>query len=297
MTADAWNHTPLARCRRRINFFHGVAGTYDLDAPDKLAGSPLTQCDRVAFINGERLERYVNAGVVRRGRAALVGFPKLDDLITGRWDATAVRRGLGLDPAIGTVLYAPTFSTANSLHVAGETLIDVLLATGRNVIVKLHDRSMTPSERYTAGVDWPARFSRFAAHERFALARTGDAGPLLAAADVLITDHSTVGFEFALLDRPIIVFDAPALKDAARIDTAKWNLLRSMADVVSSTAGLGDAVDGAFAEPERQRAARRLARDLFAHPGTATERALGVVYELLEMPQSPYEVLHRHRHA
>ena len=45
-----------------------------------------------------------------------------------------------------------------------------------------------------------------------------DITPLLAAADLLVTDHSTVGFEFALLDRPLIVFDAPDLRAAARID-------------------------------------------------------------------------------
>jgi CDP-glycerol glycerophosphotransferase (TagB/SpsB family) len=297
MTGDAWNHTPLARCRRRINFFHGVAGKYDLDSPGKVAGSPLSQCDRVAFINSERLERYVAAGVVSRDRAALVGFPKLDDLLNGRWDAAAVRRSLTLHPALETVLYAPTFSTANSLHLAGESIVEALLATGRNVIVKLHDRSMVASDRYTAGIDWPARLQRFAENPRFALARVPDAGPLLAAADVLVTDHSTVGFEFALLDRPLVVFDAPALKDAARIDGDKWNLLRSMADVVASAETLATAVSGAFAEPARRQSSRAAARDLFAHPGTATRRALDVVYELLDLPQDSYEILRRHRHA
>jgi CDP-glycerol glycerophosphotransferase (TagB/SpsB family) len=297
MTADAWNHTPLARCRCRINFFHGVAGKYDLDEPQKLAGSPLTHCDRVGFINRERLERYVGAGAVSADRAVLIGFPKLDDLVNGRWRPADVRAGLGLDPHLGTVLYAPTFSVANSLHAGGEPLIDALLSTGLNVVVKLHDRSMVPSERYTGGVDWPARLDRFAGNPRFALARAGDAVPFLAAADVLVTDHSTVGFEFALLDRPIVVFDAPELRQAARIAADKWALLRSMATVVSSPAELGKAVLDAFADPARLRLARRQARDLFAYPGHATDRALDVVYELLDLPQDTYEVLRRHRHA
>ena len=38
LSADPWNAAVLSRCWRRINFFHGVAGKYDLDQP---AGLPL----------------------------------------------------------------------------------------------------------------------------------------------------------------------------------------------------------------------------------------------------------------
>jgi CDP-glycerol glycerophosphotransferase (TagB/SpsB family) len=100
---------------------------------------------------------------------------------------------------------------------------------------------------------------------------------------VLVTDHSTVGFEFALLDRPIIVYDTPALKDAARIADDKWMFLRSMADVVNSPAALTRAVAAAFENAGRLRDARQRARALFAYPGRATERAMDIVYELLEL--------------
>jgi hypothetical protein len=287
ITADAWNHAPLHRCRRRLNFFHGVAGKYDLDDPGKLAGATLHRFDRIAFINADRLQRYVQSGVIRQDQATLVGFPKTDALLNGAWPAADVRLSLGLSPSLETVLYAPTFSPASSLHLAGEAIVETLLASGRNVIVKLHDRSARPHEKYTEGIDWPARLRRFEEQGRFALARGADSGPYLAAADLLVTDHSTVGFEFALLDRPIVVYDAPALKEAARIDSEKWALLRSMADVVSSPAALRTAVDAALASPARLRDARRPAQALFAHAGEATARALDVVYELLELPMRP----------
>lgn len=291
ITADAWNHTPLHRCRRRINFFHGVAGKYDLDDPAKLLGAGLHRLDRMAFINADRLERYVAAGVITRSQAVLVGFPKADDLVNGAWPAATVRESLGLQPGLETILYAPTFSTASSLHLAGEQIITALLETGRNVIVKLHDRSAVPHEKHTGGIDWPARLAIFGGHPRYALARGAEAGPYLSAADLLVTDHSTVGFEFALLDRPLVVYDAPALKAAARIDDGKWRLLRSMADVVDSPATLRDAVDRALADPERHRRDREQARTLFAHAGSATSRALAVVYELLDVPMSATHAL------
>jgi CDP-glycerol glycerophosphotransferase (TagB/SpsB family) len=288
MTADLWSQTPLRRCRRRINFFHGVAGKYDLDRPGKLSGAGLHRFDRLAFINRERMVRYLESGLIRPGQAVLVGYPKGDRLVNGTWDAAAVRASLGLPADNPTVLYAPTFSTANSLHLAGEAIVSTLLDSGRSVIVKLHDRSMVPHPKYTGGIDWPARLSRFDRHPRFALARGADAGPVLAAADLLVTDHSTVGFEFALLDRPVVVFDAPRLRDAARIDDDKWAMLRSMADIAATPGDLAAAVERALAEPGRHHDARRQAHDLFAYAGSATGRALEVVYEMLELEPRPH---------
>jgi hypothetical protein len=283
IAADAWNHAPLARCRRRIMFFHGVAGKYDLDDPRRLEAAGLHRIDRIAFINEDRMQRYLGHGTVRPEQAVLVGYPKGDDLLNGAWPPAQVRSELGLDPSIATILYAPTFSTASSLHLAGHEIVVALLGTGCNVIVKLHDRSMVPHPKHTGGIDWPGRLAAFEGHPRFVLARAADAGPFLSAADVLVTDHSTVGFEFALLDRPLIVFHAPGLAPAARVAQDKWDLLRSMADIVVTPADLPGAVQRALATPGRRRAERAGARALFAHAGGATERALAAVYDLLEI--------------
>jgi len=283
--ADPWDALDLRRCWRRANFFHGVAGKLDLDDPRTLARHiDFGIYDRLLFVNEERLRLYVEAGVVPRERAALVGFPKTDDLVNGQWSAAEVRRQLGLDPSLRTVLYAPTFSPASSLHLAGEAIVDTLRASGRNVIVKLHDRSLVPHPKHTAGIDWRARLARFNGLPRYAFAEGAHAGPYLAAADALITDHSTIGFEFALLDRPIVVFDAPDLLRHARINPDKWRLLRGMADLARDVAELPAVLDRALALPERHAAARqRVSRSLFAFRGRATERALQVVYELLEL--------------
>jgi hypothetical protein len=281
INADPWNAAVLRRCRRRINVFHGVAGKYDLDSPGKLPVD-FSLYDRMLFANEDRRRRYIEAGVVSAERAVLTGFPRMDSLVRGEWRRDEVRAGFGL-PDRPTVLYAPTFSPASSLQQAGESIVEALLGAGVNVIAKLHDRSMVAHPKYTDGVDWPARMERFARRPGFLLARDADVAPCFAAADVLVTDHSTVGFEFALLDRPVVVFDAPQLKEAARIDPGKWDLLRSMADVVATPAALVEAVRDALAHPERLREARRQAHTLFAHAGSATERALDAVYRELDL--------------
>lgn len=285
MNADPWDPAPLWRCRRRINFFHGVAGKYNLECP---TGLPLdfAKYDRVAFPNDGRLRRYIQAGLVEPARAALVGFPKLDTLlVNARIAPRDAASALGLPPDRPTAVYAPTFSPQSSLQHQGEAIVSGLLGSGFNVIVKLHDRSLDPDPRYSGGVDWRDRFARLGAGPRCVFARGGDSTGYLLAGDVMVTDHSTIGFEFCALDRPLVVFDAPGLIEAARIDPDKVRLLRSAADVVGDPARVGPVARQALACAARKAAARATAvREVFHDPGRATARALALCYELLDCP-------------
>ena len=280
-----------------------MAGKYDLDSPDALPiGFDLY--DRVAFVNADRLDRYVNGGLVSRDAAVLVGYPKVDALVNGRYDAAAVRASLQLEMHRRTAIYAPTWSPASSLNIAGEAIVTDLLAAGFNVIVKLHDRSLDPTEaRFSGGIDWRARFAAMHSPGRMAFVEAADSSPLLAASDVMITDHSSIGFEFLLLDRPLVVFDAPALARVARINPDKIALLRSAARVVQRAAGIGCAALDHIDHPNRRAdARRRVAADMFYGPGTATDRALAMAYDLLDLPlgsihEGSHEILDRYRHV
>lgn len=284
MNADPWEPASLWRCRRQINFFHGVAGKYDLDCPTNLPLG-LERYDCVAFPNEGRMQRYIDAGLVRADRAALVGFPKLDALVNTHESSRDAAARLGLSSDRPTALYAPTFSPQASLQHHGEAIVRQLLASGLNVIVKLHDRSLDPDPRYSGGHDWRTRFAAFAEPGRFLFAESGDSTDYLLAADVMVTDHSTVGFEFCALDRPLVVFDVPELLAAARINVDKAALLRSAAEVVSSPTQLAGAVRAALGDPGRLSTARaRAVAEVFFDPGHATSRALAACYELLDAP-------------
>jgi CDP-glycerol glycerophosphotransferase (TagB/SpsB family) len=150
------------------------------------------------------------------------------------------------------------------------------------VIIKPHARSFDLDARYSGGIDWRVRLRGIEAPGRVALSEDGDASPLLAASDLLVTDHSSIGFEFCLLDRPLIVFDAPDLTTVARINPERIVALRSAARVVTHAADVGRAANEEIAAPDRLRHARAaVAQALFYEPGTATSRALTVVYDLL----------------
>ncbi len=294
VNADPWDAAPLGRTAKQMNFFHGVAGKYNLDCP---GGLPLgfERYDRVAFPNEGRYQRYLDAGIVTRGQAVLVGYPKVDVLARSPVPAREAAAVLGLDTSRPTAIYAPTFSPASSLGAAGEAIIATLLGGGCNVIAKLHDRSLDPDPKYSGGIDWRARLKRFSGDRgRFLLASSGDSTPYVQAGDFMVTDHSSIGFEFCVLDRPLIVYDAPGLAEAARINPDKLALLRSAAAVVRDPGELLTAVRDAVVAPARNAAARaRAASEVFYRPGGATRRALAAVYELLELTPAAAPVFDR----
>ncbi len=283
INADPWEAARLRRASARMNFFHGVAGKYDLDCPEGLPLS-LQRYDRIAFPNEGRMRGYLAKGLVRPAQAALVGYPKVDRLAWHRGHARDAAAALGLDGSRPTAIFAPPFSPASALHVAGETIVETLLGAGCNVIVKLHDRSLDPDPRFSGGVDWRARLARFASPGRFLFADGADSNPYVVASDLMVSDHSSIAFEFCVLDRPIIVFDAPELASAARINPAKLTLLRSAALVAHDADSLARATARSLDRPDALASQRRrAAEEVFHRPGTATARALRIVYELLDL--------------
>jgi CDP-glycerol glycerophosphotransferase (TagB/SpsB family) len=287
LSADPWAAPTLRRCIARLNVFHGVAGKYNLDDPSDLPIG-FEEYDRVAFVNADRMRRYLAKGIVRPEVAVLVGFPKADALVNGEYDSRQLREQLGLDEGRSTAIYAPTWSPASSLHLAGEAIVRRLVDAGWNVIVRPHARSLDPDPQYSGGIDWRRRLRAMQIPGRVVVSLEADASPLLAASDLMVTDHSTIGFEFCLLDRPLIVFDAPELARVARINPERIALLRQAARVVHQAAELGSAADEERRNPDRLSQERRAAaRALFYEPGTATERALAVAYDLLRLTPLP----------
>lgn len=284
LNSDFWNTTWLPRRTRRVHLFHGVAGKYGLDAPVRIA-PVVASFDRLLFPNEDRLGRYAEAGLVDRNgtAAALVGYPKADCLVDGSLDRQAIQRVLDLDPALPTVLYAPTWSPYSSLNVMGDEVIAKLARLDVNLIVKLHDRSLDGSERGSGSVDWQRRLRGFTRSTHVRVAQAADVSPYLYVADALLTDHSSVGFEFMLLNRPIVVIDCPELLRRARINPDKVAVLRSGSEVVTRADDVPRAVMRSLAAPNVLAGRRReIANNLFYRPGNATERAARCIYEILE---------------
>jgi CDP-glycerol glycerophosphotransferase len=216
----------------------------------------------------------------------LVGMPKSDCLVDDSLRRDAVLEANGMDPARTTVLYAPTWTAFSSLNAMGEDVVAELIDAGYRVLVKLHDLSLEPAVVNSGGVDWVARLEPILARGDGHLIRSADASRWLVAADVLITDHSSIGFEYLLLDRPLIRIAVPELIRRGEIPKEYVDLLITASTTVESATEVVAAVERAMAEPRRLSEARRaVTAELFHEPGKATDRAIHELYALMELDE------------
>jgi CDP-glycerol glycerophosphotransferase (TagB/SpsB family) len=283
LTADfLWARLP--RGTRRVQTFHGVAGKYRTvyDSPaDSMRG-----WDRLFFINKRRLQNFIDTGAIDADSPAirLIGMPRLDCLVDGSLDRNQILTSLGIDPARKTVLYAPTWSKYSSVASMGEELVTRLGAAGYAVIVKLHDRSRQADDYHSGGLDWGQKLEPLLKATDGVLATGSNSSSYLAAADVLITDHSSVGFEYLLLDRPLIRIHVPELLEKTDIEPVYVQLMIDASRSVVDVAELSAAVDESFADPKAKSDSRgAVAAEMFYKPGGATARAVAEMYNVLEL--------------
>lgn len=283
LTADfLWARLPRGTCR--VQTFHGVAGKYRTvyDSP----AESMRRWDRLFFINKRRLQNFIDTGAIDAGSPAirLIGMPKLDCLVDGSFERNEVLRSLGVDPSRRTVLYAPTWSKYSSLAVMGEELVKRLGAAGYAVIVKLHDRSRQADDYHSGSVDWGERLLPLLQSNGGVLAPGSNSSSYLVGADVLITDHSSVGFEYLLLDRPLIRIHVPELLEKTDIEPVYVQLMSDAATSVMDIDELVAAVEESFANPAGKSASRRaVAGEMFYEPGGATARAIAEMYNVIEL--------------
>jgi CDP-glycerol glycerophosphotransferase len=178
-----------------------------LDQQDHLAGArdqdfvaQLRRADRWDFsvtANAHTTEVWGRAYPCRY-ETLEVGYPRNDRLATATpADVADARAKLGLDDARTIVLYAPThrdWQPGHELPLDPEDLAG-RLGPGHVLLVRAHYFHVQPGRAPVAGSGQLIDVSAYPVVE-----------DLYLAADVLITDYSSLMFDYAVLDRPIVVF-------------------------------------------------------------------------------------------
>ncbi len=181
-----------------------------------------------------------------------VGYPRNDLLLAD--DAgevrARVRRRLGLRPEDRALLYAPTWRS----HL-GERESKPLLLDADEVIRACPDVVVLVRGHYTATTEPEAYGDRPRIHD---VTRYPDIAELYLAADVLVTDYSSVMFDFVLTDRPIVLL-TPDLEQYREVERGFYFDLEKHAPgpMTRSTAGVVEALrseDGDAARRARFRA-------------------------------------------
>jgi len=145
------------------------------------------------------------------------GWPKIDYILN--YPSEGIREKLEIPADKRIVLYAPTFSTSHESATALTKIILKIMKDDELWIFKFHEL-----------MD-PELIKEYQSLERNKALVLVDAEitPYLHAADVMISDTSSVIYEFMVLNKPIITFRTQARKDKG-IDIQEPEELRSALD-------------------------------------------------------------------
>ena len=227
--------------------------------------------DRMAAASEQLVEMLVRHGVPPE-RCRVTGQPRYDVLArSAPDDRRAARAALGLDPSTFAVLFAAQ-SAHGPDYVWG--VVSALLAVpGIHVMLRPHPSD--PSDLWE-------RLRRAHGSERVTLHRTGDSLTLVRACDVLVTQHSTVVLEAALLGKPVITTEFGGLRGPAPVITAEIaTQVRGLEGLTREVQRLATAVHAPRPEPSqsRQGALKALVGPVDGHAG---ERVADLVAEVLQ---------------
>lgn len=146
------------------------------------------------------------------------GWIKIDKLLE-EFDKNAILQKMGIPPKKKIILYTPTFSPRFKSSEKILPVIEHMPKDDEIWILKFHDL-MDREEM--------AKFKKLP-EENFRIYQNPDNTELLQIADVLISDTSSIVYEFMLLDKPVITIDASVRVDKG-INIANINKLRQAVD-------------------------------------------------------------------
>jgi len=271
----------------RVQIFHGVS------LKNRAVHKKALDYDKL-FLAGEYMKRKFMEtwGLAEDDpRFEMIGMPKVDPLVNGSLDREEIKKSLGIDNHLPTVIYAPTRPsiTSSSLQMAGEQIINTIADMEVNFLIKLHDRAYKQWRRKSE--DWKQKLTRFR-KSNVRVIEDYDIIPYLFISDLLVSDISSVINEFCLLDRPIVLYDVPRLiqfhkrKELKRglqsSDLEDWG--REVGVIANDMDSLRKAIQHGLEQPEEKSEIRKeFIQKFFYKPGTATDRAVGKIYQLLNL--------------
>lgn len=264
--------TNVFNCGKRVFVGHGIiskGGFY--------TESPLVRRENLAdliCVPGPWHKRILQKNVF--SPIVVTGFIKSDRLFgpSACTRADFCRQyAIPLDATI--ILYAPTFNDElSAIPCLGEQIAQVC-EPDRYLIIKLH--TMTD----VVVAEMHRRLA--AGHPRIRFVEEIDVTPAMAAADILISDVSSVLVEFMGLDRPVIVVNNPRQQayEGYRADDIEY-LVRDACQQVSTLDELLPAVETAIKQPATLSPLRRNYADelCFGRDGRSAQRVAEAVLTL-----------------
>ncbi len=226
----------------------------------------------------KEIRRHVGEGAFR---VHVVGYIKLDPYPRLLRERERLLHRWGLDPGRPTLLYAPTYKPS-SIERIGEDLLEA--TRGLNLLIKLHPYSWegkyAPHRHHRI---FETRISRYP-HARLVPPQDRDILPFLVMADAVLTEASSVAFEFAAVRKPVILVALPEERlrhsdGEPLLAVSPRALFSGVFPVIRSAWEIPEALERALhLDPETARRRDALMDELFLPvDGRAAHRALEVI--------------------
>lgn len=201
---QTWHGTPLKKIGNDV-----PSGNLSISYRELMKREAL-QWDFLIAQNEYASERLANA-FGYDGRVLELGYPRNDSLVTGQVAESSgdLRSRLGISPDQHVVLYAPTWrdnirTASNHYDLVSYLDFNALAkAFGDSVVVLLRGHSNTVAAN-----------RQFSNTNVIDVSRHPDINEVMLASDSLVTDYSSIMFDYATLKRPIYVL-APDIEDYA----------------------------------------------------------------------------------
>ena len=210
----------------------------------------------------------------------LVGLPYMD----------AMRRRLEETGACHaeqkTVLLAPSWGKSGILSRFGERIIDPLISTGYNIVIRPHPQSFTSEKEMLQRL-----MERYPESEKLHWNQDRDNFEVLRRSDVLISDFSGVIFDYTLVfDKPVIYTDISSFDkspyDAAWLDEELWTfrVLPGLGEQLTeeNLPRIREVIDRVIADPHYRQARDRAREETWAYPGEGAARTVDYLVKKLD---------------
>jgi hypothetical protein len=149
-----------------------------------------------------------------------IGFPKIDKVYNNEYSKKKIMDKYNLDKNKTTIVFSPSWDQGMLLSDFNTKLVEFILSNFNNfnLIVKLHPSSLVNINHpdynlYTQGVDWRESFKKFYSYKNFAFVQETNANEVLSISDIMITDVSSIAYEYLILKKPIFFYDSPNFYD------------------------------------------------------------------------------------
>ncbi len=254
---------------RIIDLWHGVGG----DNLESRMGY-LRSCDVICTNSEHYKNEYIRIGIDGK-KVKVTGYARLDLLVNDRTGKAQLSERQGVPPGRRNILYAPTWGY-DDIGISDFRGIEKMCERlDCNFIIRPH---FNYGESVMRGIE-----TRISGLKRVFLRPASNhpcAEDALLLADVLVTDWSSIAFDYMLLKRPIIYVD----REAPHAGTYPNANERVGGYHVKDDNGLIKAVEAALSSPELFEGERKPLMERFygdTADGKATERCVKEIIKLV----------------